>query len=216
MFIRRLTTRLTLLTAVFLAGAASACNDPTLLSAPESPNAARLDAKHAGKLSGTVVKAAVLRRAKALETDETSCGLVTPISARGRTTISLEHAGLAITFADGAVSSPTNVCLVAHAGALLTYSFYPHGLHFRAAVAVQQDLRGTTAFHNSAMMSGLFGGYLANEVANDVDVDGVGTFAQTFEVFDADSASAAPKGTTSFVRFYTDHFSGYALASGRL
>ena len=214
MFTRRFTRQLTLLAALLFAGTSSACNDRTLLSAPDAPATAKLGLKRGVGARSAVASAPIVRRTRLLASDETACELVPPTSPSGSRSISLKNAGLKVTFPNGAVSAPTNVCLVAHAGSLLTYSFYPHGLQFAANLTVQQDLRGTTAYHNSLIMSTLMGGYLANDVKVDVDLNGVGSFAQVFSVYaDDEAAPLIEKGT--FVKFFTNHFSGYALASGR-
>ena len=215
MFPRRFTIRLTLATAVLLAGTSSACNDRTLISAPDVASTPRLDRKRDPNPSTTVASASIVRRTKALQANEFACGLITPTSRSEGTSLSLGKAGLKVTFPRGAVSSATNVCLVAHAGVLLTYSFSPHGLQFNLPIAVKQDLHGTTAFHNGTLASDLLGGYLANEVAKDVDINGVGSFAQVFTVQGADETGKLTNAKPSSVTFYTNHFSGYALASGR-
>jgi hypothetical protein len=213
---RRFTIRLTFATAILLAGTSSACNDRTLISAPDGTATNRFDLKPLPQTHQVVASAAIVRRTKPLDFNETACGTISPEGRPGSSTsISLKNAGLKVTFPTGAVSSPTYVCLTAHAGVLLTYSFYPHGLHFNTDVTVQQTLKGTTAFHNSTLASDLIGGYLANEVATDVDANGVGAFAQVFNVVGADEAGAATNVTPSTAKFYTNHFSGYALASGR-
>jgi hypothetical protein len=215
MFPRRFTIRLTFATAILLAGTSSACNDRTLISAPDGTASNRFDLRQIAQTHQVVASAAIVRRTKPLALNETVCGQISPESRPGSTSLSLKNAGLKVTFPNGAVSSPTYVCLTAHAGVLLTYSFYPHGLHFNADVTVQQDLHGTTAFHNSTLASDLIGGYLANEVATDVDANGVGAFAQVFNVVGADEAGVTTNVTPMTAKFYTNHFSGYALASGR-
>jgi hypothetical protein len=140
---------------------------------------------------------------------------VNPTGRRRETAIALEQAGLRVTFPAGSVSAPTKVCLTAHAGDLLTYTFQPHGLQFSAPIRVQQDLRGTTAFHNPRLATGMFAGYLLNGVAADVDVDGVGQFEETFSTVVLDDTDAPTSITPARAQFTTLHFSGYALASGR-
>ena len=67
MFPRRFTIRLTLATAVLLAGTSSACNDRTLISAPDVASSPRLDKKRDPNPSTTVARAAIVRRTKALK-----------------------------------------------------------------------------------------------------------------------------------------------------
>jgi hypothetical protein len=140
--------------------------------------------------------------------------VVDPGRARRETTINLKAAGLRVTFPVNSLAAPTSICLTAEAGALLTYTFEPHGLHFNAPIRVQQDLRGTTAFRNPLLTQGIVAGYLLNGVARGVDSEGVAQFYETFGTGlsdDADMATTTPTRAT----FSTLHFSGYALASGR-
>lgn len=215
MFPRRFTIRLTFVTAVLVAGTSSACNDLTLMSAPQGPATSRLEKPHeTPHIAGANVP--IVRRTTPLRVDESACARITPDDHSESVSLKLNKAGLKVTFPRGSVSSAINVCLVAHAGPLLTYSFYPHGLQFNTDITVRQSLRGTTAFHNSTLASDLIGGYLANGVENDVDTKGVGNFAQTFNVLGADEVGTVTNVTPSTVSFYTNHFSGYALASGKV
>ena len=85
----------------------------------------------------------------------------------------------------------------------------------RCGIKVQQDLHNTSAWKNPTIMSGMLGGYLANGVERDVDSHGVGSFAQVFNIYFSDETGTFSKTTPALVKFYTNHFSGYALASGR-
>lgn len=219
---RRLSFRLTLASAIVLVGTSSACNDRALV-APESlaaPQEIRrsdgaVGAPVAVKPSITIVRAAIVRRTQPLTVMESQCAYLTPVIPSGSMSVALKKAGLKVHFSSGAVTTPTRVCLVAHPGALLTYSFYPHGLRFNNEIKVQQDLHNTTAWKNPTVMSGMLGGYLANGVERDVDSKGVGSFAQVFNIYFSDETGTFTKTTPSLVKFYTNHFSGYALASGR-
>lgn len=204
--------RLTLLATLLVLGVTSACNDVTLV--PSAPGSLAAPTSHSGDVIPTtlVARGTIVRRTQPLASDERECVDLTPKFVGGSLSVSLQNSGLKVTFYDGAVTAKTTVCLVAHSGALLTYSFYPHGLKFNNQVKVQQDLRGTTAYLNSAVMAGLVGGYMANGVENDIDTIGVGSFAQIFGV--SDYTGTLLKITSKQVKFSTNHFSGYALASG--
>jgi hypothetical protein len=149
-----------------------------------------------------------------LRSDAVSCRVIDPSRAR-ETTIALEAAGLRVSFPFNSVATPTRVCLTAHAGDLLTYTFEPHGLQFNAPIVVQQELRGTTAFHNPQLAGRIVGGYLLNGVTADVDGQGVGQFAETFTTAVVDDGDAPTRTTPARASFTTLHFSGYALASGK-
>jgi hypothetical protein len=141
--------------------------------------------------------------------------VIDPTRGHAATTIALRTAGLRVSFPINSVSVPTHVCLTAHAGALLTYTFQPHGLQFDAPIVVQQDLRGTTAFHNPQLAERILAGYLLNGVTADVDVQGIGQFEETFSTAVFDDGDAPTRTTPARASFSTLHFSGYALASGK-
>ena len=193
--------------------AVSACGDRAMPSAPE--RLAAPAASHAVIPTVVIARAPIVRRTARLDNPEYACGVLTPTLSGGSLSLNLRKAGLKVIFYDGAVTGEQWVCIVAHPGELLTYSFYPHGLQFATAVKVQQDLHGTTAWRNSAVMGNMMGGYLPNGVEHDVDAAGVGSFAQVFDVVYADETGTFTKTTPALVKFYTNHFSGYALASGR-
>jgi hypothetical protein len=200
--------------SVLVIGFSAACGDNTFTSAP-----VRLGVpaeSHADAIPSTLIaRAAIVHRTQTLSEWEYVCDVVTPTMSGGSMSLTLRKAGLKVHFYDGAVDTPQKVCIVAHPGALLTYSFYPHGLQFKNNIKVQQDLKGTTAWKNATIMSSMMGGYMPNGVENDVDANGVGSFAQVFEVYYSDDSDTFTKTTPALVKFYTNHFSGYALASGR-
>jgi hypothetical protein len=197
---------------IIAAAGAIACGDQMLPSAPalspSSPSMVRGEAK--GRF-----RASILRRVRPLVADEASCRVVDPSRGRRETIVALKNAGLRVSFPVNSVSAPTRVCLTAHAGDLLTYTFQPHGLQFNVPILVQQDLRGTTAFHNPLLAQRILAGYLLNGVAADVDRDGVGQFEETFTTAVFDDGDAPTRTTPARASFSTLHFSGYALASGK-
>ena len=196
---------------IIAAAGAMACGDQVLPSAP----APRLAALSLVKVEKSRVRAAVLRRMQPLRSDEVSCRVIDPTLGRRETTIALKKAGLRVSFPEHSVSVPTQVCLTAHAGDLLTYTFQPHGLRFDVPILVQQDLRGTTAFHNPLLTEGILAGYLLNGVTTDVDIDGVARFDETFTTAVFDDVDVPTRTSPARASFSTVHFSGYALASGK-
>jgi hypothetical protein len=183
---------------------AVACGESALPTGPTelAPQTAAMNkASTAAKQPG---RAALLRRLHPLATDEVACRNIDPARTKGGVSIALKEAGLRVTFPLNSVPAPTRICLTAHAGWLLAYTFEPHGLQFNTPITVQQDLRGTTAARQLALAETIFGGYLKNGVTADVNADGVGRFEERFPT------AVAP--TTA--SFSTVHFSGYAVASG--
>ena len=196
---------------VIAAAGAIACGDQVLPSAPAlAPPAPVMER---GNAKGRM-RASILRRVRPLRSDAVSCGVIDPTRSR-ETTIALQAAGLRVSFPFNSVATPTRVCLTAHAGDLLTYTFQPHGLRFNVPILVQQDLRGTTAFHNPLLAERILAGYLLNGVTADVDGAGVGQFEETFTTAVLDDGDAPTRTTPARARFTTLHFSGYALASGK-
>ena len=209
-----LLARRTVRAALVLAtGGALACRDTAPLSAPErlSPQVAALSrGGHRQR-----VRVPILRRLEPLRTDEVACRTIDPATISGSVSIAIPDAGLRVSFPAGSVPAATEICLTAHAGSLLTYSFHPHGLQFGVPVQVQQDLRGTTAYHDRVIARTMVAGYLSAGVQYDVDAQGVGTFAETFSTTVYDDANSLTTTKPASVTFNTVHFSGYALASGR-
>jgi hypothetical protein len=113
--------------------------------------------------------------------------------------IDLVEAGLQVTVPTGALLLPTPITVTALAGDLVAYTFEPHGLQFARVVSAEQSLLGT---------AGIVG-----------NVDERGYFTSTSAI-DWSSGSAVvsevslvqPILTSTSVRFFLNHFSGYLLA----
>jgi len=195
---------------------AIACGEAPPISAP-SAGATQLAAPQAVSAwkssSGERLRMPVLARTRILRHDEVACRTLG--AASGDATIELRRAGLSVTFPAGSVPATTNICLIADAGRLLTYSFEPHGLQFTQPITVTQDLQHTTAWHDAALGAQLTGGYLEGGVAADVDAGGVGDFAELFTTSVYDDLRRENRDVPSVASFQTVHFSGYALASGK-
>lgn len=130
-------------------------------------------------------------------------------------TVKLRLSNLTVEFPVGAVNAPVQVWVVAYPGDEVAYEFYPHGLHFNAPIKIQQDLHGTEAYMNEPIMSDMQGGYMPNGMADIDSLTGEATFTEIFPVVYAQGDTVYEKLTPSIAKFYTTHFSGYALASGR-
>jgi hypothetical protein len=184
-----------------MATTALACGEPTGI--PE-PAGATLDgsASFAGK--GGAETAALVKRSKPLKRDIVARATIT---SRGGV-IALADAGLIVRFPAGAVTSDLVVSVTAHRGNDVLYTFEPHGAQFARPISIEQLLSSTKydkKTHETFPL--LHAGYLARGVA-DVDGSGVGTFAETY------STAFSTRGAAAYVVFQTNHFSGYALASG--
>jgi len=133
------------------------------------------------------------------------------IGPRGGT-LSIPQSDFTITFAAGAVSSPTPMTITALSGKYVAYDMQPHGIRFSAPVTVKQGLRNTAASSNLFIALSLVGAYVDNDVPPASD----GSFLAT-ELLSS---------VTSFVRgllgllipdlqtWKLHHFSRYMLASG--
>ena len=155
----------------------------------------------------------VLRRIEPLRAEVQASAWISP--SKKIQTIKLSGTGLKVEFPANAVSKPLYVTLIAHPGQYVSYEFLPHGTTFNAPVKIQQDLHNTSAYHDAAVMSDLIGGYLDDGLADLDPVTGLATVAEVFPVFYFDDTDVFTKTTPAVAKFYTTHFSGYVLASGR-
>jgi hypothetical protein len=201
---------------------ASGCGEGPSPMEPVAPPSASLLGDLVGTTTGlltTVVStvnsvagsllAPVLGRSDPLERDIVVYGTVWPgWTQSASTTIRIPEAGLSVVFPHNAVKAPLRVKITAHQGDLIAYSFEPHGVTFHAPIRIEQDLRYTAAYRDAELRRRLVGGYLANGL-EDIDADGNATMA---EVFPVSYNGSYP----TYARFYTDHFSGYIIATGRL
>ncbi|MFL5578914.1 MAG: hypothetical protein ACJ8AO_00940 [Gemmatimonadaceae bacterium] len=149
----------------------------------------------------------VLQRAEPLREAVWTWAYVTPTK---EVTLHLSEAGLKVTIPVGAVPQAMYVWVVAYPGSDVLYEFGPHGTQFEQRLSIQQDLRVTTAYRNPLLANELFGGY-APAGREDVGADGTVQLAETFDVDLTPDNNRKPR----WAKFYTTHFSGYVLASGR-
>jgi hypothetical protein len=128
-------------------------------------------------------------------------------------TITMEEAGVTITFARGALTSATPITVTADSGTAVSYEFGPHGTQFHAPVTIQQDMSLTTLADNPGAASGIQGGYTAHGLDDLVG----GLLARVAELLKATTTivigrdGKAHLGTSTFI---IKHFSGYILISG--
>jgi hypothetical protein len=168
------------------------------------------------QLSGTLVQTTtstisgilypVVQRQYPLDHSITVTGV---IGAAGGS-ISIEEAGLKVTFARGAVRVPTVITVTADAGSAVSYEFGPHGIQFSAPVTIQQDMSLTTLVNKPGAASSIRGGYTANGLS---DIVG-GLLARVAELLNATTTTVVgPDGTVHLgtSSFIIKHFSGYIL-----
>jgi len=186
---------------VFAVAAMTACGERT---GPLEPTLARFETSPAAVKGEDHSK--VIKRSKALKGDLLATTTVTPNGG----TPAIPDAGLLVVFPRGAVSKNLIVTVNAHSGKDVVYSFEPHGTRFNQPIAIAQLLSLTTyAKKAGENRPEIHGGYLLNG-PRDVDATGLGTFSESFR---AEYGTHASK---TYVVFATNHFSGYALASGLL
>jgi len=184
---------------VIAAIAMSACGDRT---GPLEPTLTRLETSPAAANGESHAK--ILMRSKALKGDLQATTTVTPDGG----TLAIPDAGLLVVFPRGAVSRSLVVTVKAHGGKDIVYSFEPHGTHFTQPIAIAQLLDLIAYSKKSGeSLPAIHAGYLQHGL-NDVDALGVGTFSESFP------AKYMEGGNNTYVVFATNHFSGYALASG--
>jgi hypothetical protein len=118
--------------------------------------------------------------------------------------IRIPEAGFTMTFPANAVRVPTPITVVAVPGTAVAYLFQPHGLVFQKAPTIMQDLRGTAAFADPAILGQLEGAYFPEAGL----LDGLTAIVR-------ETRPTAVDVTGSRVRFDVQHFSGYTLSTKR-
>lgn len=128
----------------------------------------------------------------------------TALIGRAGGTLRIPEAGFSITFPPNAVRLPTPITVVAVPGNAVAYLFQPHGLVFGASPVITQDLRGTQAYHNPALLGKLEGAYFPQ-------IDALlGLTAIVRETRPTTVDQAGWK-----MRFDVQHFSGYTASTRR-
>lgn len=115
--------------------------------------------------------------------------------------IKMPAVGLVLTVPAGAVSSPTEISVRAHAGTLVAYSFEPHGTRFANVVTAHQSLAGTLAAGSEAVVSTR--GYFSSP--DEINWDSNRASVSELSLVHQDLVDGT-------VAFYLNHFSGYLVA----
>lgn len=151
-------------------------------------------------LSDPPVVIDVLQRSEPLLHNFAAAALI----GRNGGVIRLPEAGFTMTFPANSVRFPTLITVVAVPGTPVAYLFEPHGLVFQKPPTITQDLRGTEAFGNSAIIRDLEGAYFPEP-----------------ELLDGLTAIIGETRPTTVdingwkMRFDVQHFSGYTASARR-
>lgn len=203
-----------LLAGLALAVTAAACA-PDKVTAPAAAPSGSLLGLVGGLVGGVVNTVAGLllpavHRGNALRTDVAVSQTIGPDGG----TMSIPQAGMTITFAPGAVSTPTTITATANAGGYYAYTFEPHGIQFNAPVVITQDMRYAKT---TGLLGGLLtvqGGYMANGISDLNQSTGNVTVAEQLPA--VTSYQVDSNGQLVPVTIYgIKHFSGYILTGGR-
>jgi hypothetical protein len=120
-------------------------------------------------------------------------------------TLSIPEVGLTVTIPANAIpKSPMTITATALPGRVVAYDFQPHGTRFLSTIKIRQELAGTTWANNTGRLV-WEGGYFLDPSHID-QASGTATVSETFR--------AAVTGNT--VNFWTSHFSGYLMSTGRV
>jgi hypothetical protein len=198
--------RMARITVPLLAALGLGCagsDSPTLpTSSIAPPSTASMDHVEYG-VPDTVL---ILKRSNALSREFTES---VDIGPRGGT-IRINQSGLTMTFPAGALSQTVRITVTAKAGYDVAYEFQPHGLVFAVPVSITQDIRSTWATKYPILLSKLSGAYYEG-VLSDNYVDSWHLFAKVAEM----RPGKLEKGDHDYT-FTINHFSGYALSTGRM
>jgi hypothetical protein len=181
--------------AVLAAAALASCGpDSTQPSGLISTGGAQLD------LSDPPLVIDVLQRSEPLLHNFAATALI----GRAGGVIRLPEAGFTITFPANSVRIPTPITVVAVPGTAVAYLFQPHGLVFHKSPTITQDLRGTEAFRDPALLGELEGAYFPEAGL----LDGLTAVVRETRPTTVDV-------TGWRMRFDIQHFSGYTASTRR-
>jgi hypothetical protein len=180
--------------ALVAAAALAACGDSTQPSELITTGVPSLS------LSDPPVVIDVLQRSEPLLHNFAAAALI----GRNGGVIRLPEAGFTMTFPANSVRFPTLITVVAVPGTPVAYLFEPHGLVFEKPPTITQDLRGTEAFGNSAILRGLEGAYFPEARL----LDGL-----TALIGETRPTTVDVSGWK--MRFTVQHFSGYTASTRR-
>lgn len=128
----------------------------------------------------------------------------TAMIGRGGGILRIPEAGFSMTFPPNAVRVPTSITVVAVPGTAVAYLFQPHGLVFHNAPVITQELRGTEAFRNPALLGELEGAYFPEAGL----LSGLTAIVRETRPTTVDLSGWR-------MRFNVHHFSGYAASTRR-
>lgn len=185
---------LSLLTVLVLAG--SACADGTTPFESVSGPSVRVGGPFLS-LSPVEQTVHVLERSTPLAEDLVASRVIGVAGG----VIEFPEAGLRLTVPAGALHSPTEISVRAHAGSMVAYSFEPHGTQFARVVTADQSLAGTLAAGSDVQVSAR--GYFSDPASINWESNRA-SVSEVSLVRNDDSAGE--------VQFYLNHFSGYLVA----
>lgn len=128
----------------------------------------------------------------------------TAVIGRGGGILRIPEAGFSITFPPNAVRLPTPVTVTALPGTAVAYLFAPHGLVFENPPVITQELRGTAAFRDPALLDELEGAYFPDAG----HLSGLTATIRETRPTTVDLAGWR-------MRFSVEHFSGYTASTRR-
>jgi ZU5 domain len=160
-------------------------------------NSARIQIPNALRsLSSATEVVKVLERTTALESDIVRSEVI----GQAGGVINLPETGLRLIVPEGAVSVPTVMSVRALAGALVAYSFEPHGLKFALPLTVEQSLLETKVPDGSQVTAR---GYSSS----DSNIDWENARAEVPQVGRVERQQSAGS-----IRFEVTNFSGYLVS----
>lgn len=156
--------------------------------------------------SGYVARGSLIKRTFTLAENISTSATISPTGGY----LSFPQVGLVLYFPPGAVSGTVVVTATAMKGNRVVYDFQPHGIVFDTPIYVAQSLALTELSTPRAVrkQQDVWAGFLRRGAA-DMLGDGSANFTEVFDAF------LYGKGGGTVAVFTTDHFSGYAMASGR-
>ena len=123
--------------------------------------------------------------------------------------LTIQAAGAKIDIPPGALSQPTVITMTARAGSDVAYEFQPHGLTFAQPVKIQQTIKGTWAEAYPMLLKGMHGSYYGQVSLDSAWIDPGKYLAKVDE-----NQLGYFESNGSQIKFYINHFSGYAVSCG--
>jgi hypothetical protein len=172
----------------------AACSDAPIPTAPTLP-----DDGPVLEIWNPPIVVDVMRRTEPLAAPLSTSALV----GRPGAVMHLQAAGMTLYIPPNALRRPTQITVTALPGSEVAYTFEPHGLVFRKAIYVIQDLKITEAFLHPEERADLEGAYFADPGQID-PATGTARVSETRPTYvDVNGWRAA---------WSVEHFSGYLLS----